>query len=258
MKAYWLGWIGLGALLALTGAKGDGCQPAPQQGEVCGVGDACAVGLTCVHYYGIAGPSGPEFRSCEIPCTQGSDCPKDQACTLIADGPGHVCRPSSDAPCDPSVEQSCGANEVCVADTLTDQGFCHLAGHGQSVGAGYACGGSIGNTCAQGLYCKGLAHDVHGGTGVCAQMTCDDWRTEFDNFLASMQGCVTAEDCAAVSGTSCGCTRNVVVNKNGDYEGFVAFVQQMNDAGCGRRTPCDCPAAQGFACVDGICGWNYQ
>ena len=54
----------------------------------------CASGLTCVSYYGIAGPGGPLLKSCEIPCAAtGAKCPEGQACVTIADGPGRVCRP---------------------------------------------------------------------------------------------------------------------------------------------------------------------
>ena len=65
------------------------------QGMPCADGK-CAAGLTCVSYYGIAGPRGPKFTSCEIPCglagaSQG--CPSGQKCITIADGPGQVCRP---------------------------------------------------------------------------------------------------------------------------------------------------------------------
>jgi hypothetical protein len=52
----------------------------------------CASGLTCVEYFGIAGPSGPKFTSCEVRCG-GSACPGDLKCVTIADGPGAVCRP---------------------------------------------------------------------------------------------------------------------------------------------------------------------
>lgn len=64
--------------------------PAPGQGEDC-PDDVCAAGLTCVHYYGIAGPSGPLFKSCEIPCDRTAECPEGQQCVTIADGPGQVC-----------------------------------------------------------------------------------------------------------------------------------------------------------------------
>lgn len=64
----------------------------PAIGEPCGANDACAAGLACVHYYGIAGKRGPEFTSCEIRCGDGATCPKGLACITIADGPGRVCR----------------------------------------------------------------------------------------------------------------------------------------------------------------------
>lgn len=63
------------------------------QGQPC-EGKTCAEGLSCVSYYGIAGPSGPKFSSCEIPCADAkSACPEGQRCVTIADGPGAVCRP---------------------------------------------------------------------------------------------------------------------------------------------------------------------
>jgi hypothetical protein len=64
----------------------------PGQGEPCKAGQ-CAKGLSCVSYYGIAGPRGPAMTSCEIRCSGGKGCPPGQHCTTIADGPGQVCRP---------------------------------------------------------------------------------------------------------------------------------------------------------------------
>ena len=65
-----------------------------QQGESCqDAGMQCNVGLSCLEYYGIAGASGPLFKTCEIPCTQpGASCPVGQSCVVIADGPGQVCQ----------------------------------------------------------------------------------------------------------------------------------------------------------------------
>jgi len=60
-------------------------------GQKCGDGDACDAGLECVKYYGIAGPRGPEFKTCEKRCKADSDC-GDKHCRTIADGPGQVCR----------------------------------------------------------------------------------------------------------------------------------------------------------------------
>jgi hypothetical protein len=64
----------------------------PGQGQPCADGQ-CAPGLACLQYYGIAGPRGGLFTSCEIRCGATSDCPEAQQCITIADGPGQVCRP---------------------------------------------------------------------------------------------------------------------------------------------------------------------
>jgi len=65
----------------------------PAQGSPCSGEGRCAKGLTCVTYYGIAGPRGPAMKSCEVRCGTGGTCPAGQSCTTVADGPGQVCRP---------------------------------------------------------------------------------------------------------------------------------------------------------------------
>jgi hypothetical protein len=58
----------------------------------CGADAGCAAGLTPVHFYGVAGMSGPEFCWCTIPCADNPDvCPDGTACTNLSDGPGTVC-----------------------------------------------------------------------------------------------------------------------------------------------------------------------
>ena len=59
-------------------------------GPACG-DKTCAAGEQCISYYGIAGPRGPKFQECGIPCPKG-DCPEGKRCQTIADGPGPVCR----------------------------------------------------------------------------------------------------------------------------------------------------------------------
>jgi hypothetical protein len=62
-------------------------------GQPCGAGDRCGGGATCQTYYGFAGPSGPSFKSCEIPCgPAGKACPAGTTCVTVSDGPGQVCR----------------------------------------------------------------------------------------------------------------------------------------------------------------------
>jgi hypothetical protein len=64
-------------------------------GATCSATAPCATGLNCTKYYGIAGPSGPAFESCEISCADGKACPGTTSCVTIADGPGMVCRPKT-------------------------------------------------------------------------------------------------------------------------------------------------------------------
>lgn len=65
-----------------------------QLGAPCGEEAKCIAPTTCARYYGIAGPNGPAFYSCELAC-DGADkaCPAGAHCITIADGPGQVCRP---------------------------------------------------------------------------------------------------------------------------------------------------------------------
>ncbi len=64
----------------------------PTAGESCTSGGQCAPGYSCTSYYGIAGPSGPLFRSCEMPCQTDAACGSGLTCVTISDGPGRVCR----------------------------------------------------------------------------------------------------------------------------------------------------------------------
>jgi hypothetical protein len=64
----------------------------PSFGETCGANDACAPGLECIAYLGVAGARGPQFKTCEQRCDDAKPCPTGKACHTIADGPGRVCR----------------------------------------------------------------------------------------------------------------------------------------------------------------------
>ncbi|HEY0254774.1 MAG TPA: hypothetical protein VGC41_24780 [Kofleriaceae bacterium] len=64
----------------------------PKVGGKCGPNDECEAPATCIKYYGIAGPRGPQFAQCEIKCDKKSKCPDGKTCRTIADGPGQVCR----------------------------------------------------------------------------------------------------------------------------------------------------------------------
>jgi len=83
----------------MAGGSGTTAQPGtptagtegPKLGEPCGNADSCGEGA-CVTYYGIAGPRGPAFKSCEIKCDPQRPCEGGRRCVTVADGPGQVCR----------------------------------------------------------------------------------------------------------------------------------------------------------------------
>lgn len=59
-------------------------------------------------------------------------------------------------------------------------------------------------------------------------------------------------------GTSCGCTRNLVACADADLSRFNELQESLAAAECsGLISTCDCPPADGFACVEGRCAWNY-
>ena len=107
-----------------TSPKPTGEQPVEQppavpgaQGQACGANEACIEGTACLSYYGVAGPSGPQFTSCEIRCGGNVQCPDGQGCTTIADGPGQVCRPMAAQPAAGKQGQKCGENDACESGT---------------------------------------------------------------------------------------------------------------------------------------------
>ena len=95
-----------------------------------------------------------------------------------------------------------------------------------------------------------------GGLRNCAQVA-----EALELELASIQACSQASECGQeLIGTSCGCTRNLVARNGVSTVAFYAIVQAGRSLQCAATefaTICDCPPADGFACVDGRCTWNY-
>lgn len=81
-------WSSDGAQLAAAPAPPTPVTPPPP--PACGE-KTCAEGEQCIEYYGVAGPRGPRFQTCGIPCKKGH-CPDGKKCVTIADGPGPVCQ----------------------------------------------------------------------------------------------------------------------------------------------------------------------
>jgi hypothetical protein len=88
--------------------------------------------------------------------------------------------------------------------------------------------------------------------------SCDSVEAEREKELARVQQCSTAADCGQpISGSSCGCTRDLVARKDADLKHYMELQQSASElCGLGGST-CDCPAADGFACVNERCAWNY-
>lgn len=82
----------------------------------------------------------------------------------------------------------------------------------------------------------------------------DDFWDEAD----AIRSCNTAADCGQVlTGTSCGCTRNWVARNNADTTAFYDLLAEAGQCGLGLVSTCDCPAANGYDCVQHTCTWNY-
>jgi hypothetical protein len=94
----------------------------------------------------------------------------------------------------------------------------------------------------------------HGG-----EQSCDELEAQRADELASIQACSADAECGQpLLGTSCGCTRDLVARTDADISGFSEIQASLAEAGCdGLITTCDCPAADGFACVGGRCTWNF-
>lgn len=79
-------------------AEGEPSSPEPALASTSCATLLCSPPTRCIEYFGIAGPQGPKFASCEIPCEEGTmACPEGLTCITVADGPGQVCRASDAA-----------------------------------------------------------------------------------------------------------------------------------------------------------------
>lgn len=79
--------------------------------------------------------------------------------------------------------------------------------------------------------------------------------------LAYVQYCTRASECGQpLVGTSCGCTRDLVARLDADPGVYYGILERFQELDCNVPsfvTPCDCPPADGFACVANRCRWNY-
>lgn len=100
---------------------------------------------------------------------------------------------------------------------------------------------------------------THDSVDTATERTCEAITADFAAESATIRTCTEASDCGQVlTGTSCGCTRNLVARTDADPTTFYALVAEAG-ASCdlGLTSTCDCPDAYGFACVDSVCAWDY-
>ena len=95
--------------------------------------------------------------------------------------------------------------------------------------------------------------------GIDDPTTCDEAEAALDIALDRIQSCTTDDQCGQVlTGTSCGCTRDLVARLDADTTRFYELLEFPGDLDCGGFvSTCDCPPTDGFACVEGTCSWNY-
>lgn len=90
--------------------------------------------------------------------------------------------------------------------------------------------------------------------------TCEAVEAEYLAETEAIRSCDDASECGTVlTGTSCGCTRNWVARADADTTTFYALQAEGSTMECemGGDSTCDCPEADGYACVDHVCTWNY-
>jgi hypothetical protein len=109
--------------------------------------------------------------------------------------------------------------------------------------------------------CNQCACDSDGGvacTTRACNATCDAVEAERQEELAKVQRCSTAAECGQpISGSSCGCTRDLVARKDADLDRYLDLQERAAElCGAGGST-CDCPEADGFDCVNQRCAWNH-
>jgi len=91
-------------------------------------------------------------------------------------------------------------------------------------------------------------------------MDCPTLEAAFAAETKKIRSCADNNECGKeLKGTSCGCTRNWVARSDADTTHFYELIDQGAALQCELipASTCDCPAAEGFACDQGICTWNY-
>ena len=97
--------------------------------------------------------------------------------------------------------------------------------------------------------------------GIELPASCAELESSYASELEQVVACERDADCGQVlEGTSCGCTRNLVLALDADPTRICAIQDWAVAQECEplfMASTCDCPATRGFVCESGVCGWNY-
>ncbi len=90
---------------------------------------------------------------------------------------------------------------------------------------------------------------------------CDTLDADFSSGLDAAKTCADVTECGQTGGWgTCGCTRQHVLRLDADAAALDAIWNAGIDGECEFTQvggTCDCPEADGFACIDNRCTWNY-
>ena len=99
------------------------------------------------------------------------------------------------------------------------------------------------------------------GISLTGEEDCNTLYSYLGQAKLQMRQCTSDSDCTPLwieSYGSCGCTNNLVVNKNADTTDYETIIDTLNkNEQCGLSSTCDCPEVDGVICQNNLCQWNY-
>ena len=93
------------------------------------------------------------------------------------------------------------------------------------------------------------------------EATCEALQDAYTAEIVAAAACTSVDECGQTVGFgNCGCTNATVVRIDYDIEHLESLWTEAWEMACDFTQvdgTCDCPEADGFACIAGRCTWNY-